>query len=217
MGALGCIPCDASRDSVSGSSECAICREGFFRLRASSSAKECSSCETMRGVRCDTNATVATLNLTKGYWRHSKATREVWPCKRNGGWSPCFGGDDAGVDGVGYCAPGYHGPRCELCDGPTQSMHFDRLEARCHGCGDTTALRFGVPLAVLGVAIICGGVYIATARSTGAISGAIHSLTDRAQMVWQAAGMRFKMKVAIGFYQCMSAVPSVFNVVPPDG
>ena len=29
--------------------------------------------------------------------------------------------------------------------------------------------------------------------------------------------MRYKVKVLVGFYQCLSAVPSVFNVVPPVG
>eukprot|EP00966_Prymnesium_polylepis_P119905 2770761-Prymnesium_polylepis.1 len=37
------------------------------------------------------------------------------------------------------------------------------------------------------------------------------------QAIWQDAGMRFKIKMLVGFYQCLAAVPSVFNVIPPVG
>jgi hypothetical protein len=36
-------------------------------------------------------------------------------------------------------------------------------------------------------------------------------------MVWQRAGMRFKLKALVGLYQCFAAVPSVFDVVAPPG
>ena len=35
--------------------------------------------------------------------------------------------------------------------------------------------------------------------------------------IWRSAGMRFKLKAFCGLYQCISAVPSVFNVVIPPG
>jgi len=79
---------------------------------------------------------MATLNMTARNWRHSTATRDTHLCKTDGSWTPCLGGDDAGFEGDGYCAPGYRGPRCELCDGPAHSRYFDKLDARCHDCGD---------------------------------------------------------------------------------
>eukprot|EP00966_Prymnesium_polylepis_P278485 6434361-Prymnesium_polylepis.1 len=38
---------------------------------------------------------------------------------------------------------------------------------------------------------------------------------ERIQLIWKTAGMRFKIKAAVGFYQCIAAVPGGLNVVPP--
>ena len=60
-----------------------------------------------------------------------------------------LGGGDAGTAGHGYCAEGYRGPRCELCDGLAHSRYFDKLDARCHDCGDMTARSAAVVCVVL--------------------------------------------------------------------
>ena len=41
-------------------------------------------------------------------------------------------------------APGYHGPRCELCNNEGagsafQRAYFDQLHARCYDCGNVTS------------------------------------------------------------------------------
>jgi hypothetical protein len=66
-------------------------------------------------------------------------TTQTYHCKADGDWTPCRGGITAGDEGDGYCKEGYRGPRCELCDGSgsAYSRHFDKLDARCHDCGDT--------------------------------------------------------------------------------
>jgi hypothetical protein len=46
---------------------------------------------------------------------------------------------------------------------------------------------------------------------------ALLRLVRNARVVWQEAGMRYKYKALVGFYQCMAAVPSVYNVRPPIG
>jgi cobalamin biosynthesis protein CobD/CbiB len=45
----------------------------------------------------------------------------------------------------------------------------------------------------------------------------IERLIRRLREIWRSAGMRFKLKAFCGLYQCISAVPSVFNVVIPPG
>eukprot|EP00966_Prymnesium_polylepis_P089517 2072368-Prymnesium_polylepis.1 len=35
--------------------------------------------------------------------------------------------------------------------------------------------------------------------------------------IWHVAGMRYKFKALLGFYQCMAAIPSGYNVLPPPG
>jgi hypothetical protein len=109
-----------------------VCAEHHYRPYANSTKSECVPCERVAGIVCSANTTVVTFNLTAGYWRHSTATAETQPCKSDGSWTPCKGGANAGADGDGYCAQGYRGPRCELCDGPAYTRYFDKLEARCH-------------------------------------------------------------------------------------
>eukprot|EP00966_Prymnesium_polylepis_P123314 2851238-Prymnesium_polylepis.1 len=110
-----CKPCKLGQSSVNGSRQCTICAEDHY-LPANASASECTQCPA--SVSCGVKTIVKTLHLNHGYWRHSNGTMEMHLCKSDGSWSPCHGGLDAGHEGDGYCAPGHHGPRCELCDGP---------------------------------------------------------------------------------------------------
>jgi hypothetical protein len=79
---------------------------------------------------------MATLNVTRGFWRHSTSTVQTWYCKSSSDWSPCHGGVDAegyGALGMGsgYCEAaedgGYMGVRCEAC--VAENHHFDKLDA----------------------------------------------------------------------------------------
>ena len=38
-----------------------------------------------------------------------------------------------------------------------------------------------------------------------------------AKQLWEDARMQFKVKCVVGFYQCLAAIPSVYNVVAPTG
>ena len=201
-----CIPCPMGRYSVVGSPQCSICAEHHYRPSADSLASYCTLCDAMLGVSCGLNSTTATINLTAGYWRHSTATIEIYRCKSDGSWSPCSGGGDAGSDGNGYCADGYRGPRCELCDARTEySRYFDKLDARCHDCGDVSALAvaaFCVLLLVFLAAVGGKRAYTAAVRCsararTSRISRAVKRLTKpirTSRKLWKMAGMRFKMK-----------------------
>eukprot|EP00966_Prymnesium_polylepis_P116513 2692841-Prymnesium_polylepis.1 len=214
-----CVTCQLGQSSQSGSAQCTLCAKGYFRQHAHLPASECSSCDAIRGVQCDGNATITTFNMTAGYWRHSTATAETHFCKSDGSWSPCQGGADAGAEGNGYCAEGYRGPRCELCDGPAYTRHFDKLKARCRGCGDMTARA--APTFVITMLLFLAayfGIRTATHYSKG--SNACPKLLRAvlgAQAIWRDAGMRYKGKLLVGLYQCLSAVPSAFNVMPPLG
>ena len=109
-GSAACESCPVGRSSVSGSATCTICDSGYYRQHADSPSSECTPCSAIDGVSCRSNTTTETLSLTFGYWRHSTATLETWPCKSSGGRSPCVGGIDAGSNGNGYCAAGFRGP-----------------------------------------------------------------------------------------------------------
>eukprot|EP00966_Prymnesium_polylepis_P313944 7254705-Prymnesium_polylepis.1 len=217
-GEATCIPCPTGRHAAVGSAQCSICAEEYYRPSADSPATECTACNAIPGVSCGLNATIATLNMTTGHWRHSTATAETFLCRSDGSWTPCTGGADAGVDGDGYCADGYRGPRCELCDGPAHSRHFHRLQARCDDCGDVSGRTVAISSAALLVALAYFGLDSAAVRTKGSTAcGALLGGIRYAQAIWQAAGMRYKVKALVGFYQCIAAVPSAFDVVPPLG
>jgi hypothetical protein len=214
-----CAPSKSSGDGALGNDGCDICDEGFYRPSALSSSSLCEPC--LDVATCPLNATILSLDLLRGRWRHSPATTDVHICKSSGDWSPCRGGNDAGVEGDGYCAKDYRGPRCELCDGQAYSKFFDKLDARCHDCGDMTA-RTVVLLSVMLLLIL-----LATISGSSATAGRLKGSFDACrvplrliryvQTIWQGAGMRCKVKTLMGFYQCLAAAPSVYNVQPPLG
>jgi hypothetical protein len=219
-GGAACVECKDSRNSSSGSAQCSVCAEGYYRPFANSSAAECTSCAALRGVSCASNATIETLRLAAGYWRHSTATRHTYLCKADGSWSPCVGGADAAADGDGYCADGYRGARCELCDGPAYSRFFEKLDARCHDCGDMPA-RSAVAVCVVLLLILLAAMSFSPAiiRRLKPLEACSRLLrwAGYLQIVWKDAGMRYKVKALVGFYQCVAAVPSVYSVQPPIG
>ena len=216
-GAEFCSVCARPTTSVQGSSECSDCEENYYRPLAASDAAKCTQCDAVRGLRCQYNATMASLTLARRWWRHSNATMQTWLCRASGSWTPCAGGTDTKGEGDGYCADGYRGPRCELCEGPAYSRYFDKLEARCHDCGDMTA-RYAVLVCVMLLLLLAGatGGMSSSLRSSAAC-GSLLQLIRTAQTIWQRAGMRYKIKLLVGFYQCLAAVRSVFNMVPPLG
>eukprot|EP00966_Prymnesium_polylepis_P263702 6091801-Prymnesium_polylepis.1 len=179
---------------------------------------------TIDGINCTTNATIQTLNIEWGYWRHSGTTAQTWFCKSSGSWSPCIGGSLAGADGGQYCAAGHHGPRCELCDG---DQYFHKLDAKCHECGDVTSsatIIFCTVFVVLLTSAGGGAALFRAFRRTRSKHTRFLRARDvvvrkvlTAKRLWKKSGLRYKVKVLVGFFQCVAAVPSVFNVAVPRG
>jgi hypothetical protein len=218
-----------------------VCGENQYRPLENSSASECAPCNAIPGIICGANPTIATLNLTAGYLRHSVATTEAYRCKADGSWSPCSGGGDAGDEGDGYCGPGYLGPRCELCDAPADSRYFDKLDVRCHDCGNVTQ-QVATPFCILLFLVTVAAVIRAREdrRMAAARRSSTHSPQRKtsfhtprlkqssrlkkllkkiksARKCWESAGMPFKVKALVGLVQCLAAVPSVFDVAAPNG
>jgi hypothetical protein len=203
---------------VAGSAQCTFCSQNFYRPHASSPAAECTSCGALPGVSCIANSTIETLQLERGHWRHSTATTKTYTCRSSFTWSPCRGGSENTTDHNAYCAAGYHGPRCELCNGPAHSRYFDKLQARCKDCGNVSGQTITVIGALLLLLAATYGLNTTIHRIKG--SPACDALLEwirTAQTVWRTAGMRYKLKALVGFYQCIAAVPSVFDVVAPLG
>ena len=219
LGAAKCISCEAGHNSTSGSAACTMCSRDFFRPDAGSPVTACTSCDEIPSVSCGQNTTTRTLTINHGYWRHSTATLETWRCVISEGWSPCRGGDEAGHSGDGYCAPGYFGPRCELCNSTVQEAEFfDELNARCRSCSELTTTNI-ITLCFLGIVVAVASVVTAAARLDSRSAAPLPLLRKFRGMrkIWRRAGMQFKVKALVGLYQCVGAVPSVFDVTTPSG
>ena len=202
----GCLACPAGYSSSNGSAECTFCSEGFYLQQPSSvpavaaSPNDpppliCLPCSDVGGVECHENATFASISLHLGYWRHGAATEVTYRCRTSGEWSPCAGGSDAGTDGVGYCASGFHGPKCEVCVEP--SHYFDSVSARCRACGDVAA-RAAAACAIaaaLGLVILAAVLFFDSEHPpSGGLALRLHRKVVSMITIWKAAGMQCKLK-----------------------
>jgi hypothetical protein len=105
--------------------------------------------------------------------------------------------------------------RCEKCT--AENHYFDESQARCLDCGDIAA-KVTVAAGTLSILLRAAvAVRVVIHRHQGSAARTLLHWLQSAQRVWQVAGMRYKVKRLVGFYQCISAVPSVFNVVTPTG
>ena len=222
-----CRRCEQSTSSVPGATSCDVCAEGYFAPLDASG--ECVPC--VEWASCGFNTSTATLQVNDGWWRHSLMTVDAHKCERERGYSPCAGGGLANEplpgDGDGYCHADHRGPRCELCrDRDGAKYYFDRYTARCKECpsGRSRAI-LAIALATMAMVCIFGALAAGVALLES--SRQLNSKTyPRAQQALSAgrrsfefckrAGMRSKLKILIGTYQCIAAIPSVFNVSAPE-
>ena len=104
-------------------------------------SQACLPCASLKGVTCEWNATVVTMVVLHGFWRASRFTTETAECRTAGAWTPCAAGRNGSKQGLGYCAAGYYGPKCELCE--RGNSYFDATAARCRTCGDIVVRLVG--------------------------------------------------------------------------
>ena len=109
------------------------CPEGFYYTERTSHV--CRLCPSLANCSDAPAMTLAELPLARGSWRQTNRTASIFKCSMAmDGYTPCLGGTTAGDLGEGYCAPGYSGPMCEVCE-PT--YYFNRAEAQCRVCPST--------------------------------------------------------------------------------
>ena len=192
-GAVECRSCESSRSSDVGATSCSFCREGFFRVDWGS---VCTPCGRLSGVTCPRNATIETLALVQGYWRHSMHTVESHRCRRTGdAWTPCAGRLFAGVEGEGYCEPGFHGPRCEVC--LDENHYFNSDSARCKECGNVArgvSLALTGMLSVLALAALAAVALTRPALQRWTTLKKMQQTAHSLRSLWHRAGMQCKLK-----------------------
>ena len=187
-----------------------MCAASFYR-----SPDGCTPCDTLQGVSCKFNTTVATLELAPSNWRHSERTKVVYSCLApEGGGRPCKGGNVTGTDGVGYCNAGHSGPRCELCDG---DRYLWTLEARCYDCADSWVILGWIALTLAATTVLVGLALALAFRRQWLTRGMLHRAWQTMHLSLKALGVQSKVKQLISFVQVIAAVPSVYGASLPSG
>lgn len=200
--------CSTPKFSEEGSKACVACMGGYYLHPDATLALPSEQC-----VRCPAEATncsysnvsLTTLPLLPQRWRLSAASSTLYKCPANGqsGMTPCVGGTSAGVDGVGYCLPGHHGPMCQVCDvSNSSSMFFDSGAARCVECPDLRNALFELSIMVIVTVVAIGLLLLASARPPRWLGGVARLLHDARARV-SGAALLPKAKILVGGFQIM--------------
>jgi hypothetical protein len=168
-------------------------------------ATSCSVCPV--GFTCDDVAVnVTSAGVATGFWRPSAASVLAKRCPHP---SACLGGAapprEYDHSSSSLCAPGLAGAYCQLCD---TAQVFVASHVHCEAC-TTPRNRALLLIAVLlvGALVSCG---------TRRLWPQPCARRVRALLPWFArVSMRTKLKICVGFYQVLTALPSVYSVSYP--
>jgi uncharacterized membrane protein YbaN (DUF454 family) len=230
-----CEPCPHMLWSRPGSRECPICAAGFFE-----STTGCEVCPKWADCpRHLTNLTLRTVPLKFGYWRLSDRTADVRSCTttKNATVSACLGS----VDGTNvtaestsggllgrklqdeesstpeadrYCMPGHTGTLCRLC--LAEDTYYDTDSSSCKPCTDARGHLFevGIPVTifVLVVLFVLAQAYVYYRDRMPRTTRFVVTLKEASAN----GGLPPKLKIAIGFYQVVSTLSSVYRIPFPE-
>jgi len=210
-----CRRCNVGQDSLaaSGSEQCDMCAEGYYRLSADP-ADHCTSCDRIGGVTCPLNATLEKLNLHEGHWRISATSLEVHKCwtPSNSRLSPCKGGSNSDFESAGYCREGHNGPRCELCSNSSQYYS----QGVCLDCPEASSRLLAFAFISLALLAFLVGVYAASLRLAPRLYYHGKQWVRRCYARCMRLALIAKLKLAFAFFQTMSLLPTVYDTDLPE-
>ena len=139
------INCPGDTFSVAGSSACDRCIRSFYLSTIDGTCRKCPD-----GTLCniDGNSTEEKLTLHSGYWRISAESEVVLKCPLR---DACTGGVIFENSGDSYCAQGYTGPLCAVCD---IGYFYETSTLACLNCAGRSS-----PEGIMS-ALVCGFVVI---------------------------------------------------------
>ena len=231
-----CIPCPHPSFSGEGSTTCSICKPDYYHAGSdpaailASPAEECRPCPP--NANCSApGATLATLAVSRGYWRASPLSAVLTKCRAFGGSAKagekrCAGSEasSAGAtDGrraeeaaLNYCAPDFSGPECQLCAEPNHHLVDGD---RCKQCLAVRTAAGQIAALAVGVCIACGlalAAFSVDSWRNKACIGPLLRLADRAVAFSYGIGLIPKSKVLLGFYQICIVLSTTYSVRLPE-
>lgn len=221
-----CTSCVVPTASVSGSTTCDICIQGYYLdpFANCSAAAEldvcapCLSCLSQAGdplTSCPRDTTLATVLLERGRWRYSAQSQTVTRCATGitTGETSCVGGSDAGLDGKGYCLSNHSGFLCQLCD--LEEHYWSTYSGLCEECPIVPDL-IGLMIAILcAVAAVVALLLWIMWHPPPMLRGLSQSM-QRAYVKARHFALVPKAKVLIAMYQCVTLIPTVYAVELPN-
>jgi hypothetical protein len=178
------------------------CEPGFYVAPRATSCVACPVGFTCNGY--GVNVTIAAV--ATGFWRPSAssvlAKRCPYPPACLGGVTPTRAYDQTSGS---LCAPGLAGAYCQLCD---STRIFVASRVHCEACATprNKALLL-IALLFIGALALCGTRRLWTQPC---------ARRARALLLWfTRVSMRTKLKILIGFYQVLTALPAVYSVSYP--
>ena len=215
-----CTPCPLYTNSTLGAIECTFCTDN--RQRLPGVAAETYTCE-----RCPNRAecpyegtdglegiTLDLIDVNRAYWRLDNLSRDVQACAAYGDTTPCTGGQLGGVDGSGYCEPGYVGPLCSVCDAGfwNETRYFEERYAECKRCPSASYFS------ALYISLICIPLVLFIVLRHVHNTGSPRKLAQflvQSMMYWKSLSLEARCKQLIGFAQVITAVGSTYSVPTP--
>ena len=180
-GTSTCSDCPGNDYSSSGSSVCDLCLRGFYRHGAPTSTPTpspsvlCKKCPD--GTECpdDGGSTQEQLKLSAGYWRIDALSVLIEECPMPTGCSnstSAFGADgesrrlDNTAYGERYCAEGYNGPLCAVCE---PGFFHDTEKNVCEACRSSSDqqayLLTSVPMLIIYSVVILTIIFLVAKRT----------------------------------------------------
>ena len=185
----------------------------------------CESCAGAEsGVVCSAlGASLETLPVSRGFWRASNRTTDVVECALGieGDGKQCVGGSDAGSGSVrtgnggdGYCRPGHSGPLCAVCT--DEDDYFDPVANECTACPSDYGRQTAIVLGCISALVIVYGLGAWVYNRPLVRLRRLHRWMHRVSAHLRVINLQPKIKIVVGFYQVVRAIPTVYDVNLPD-
>jgi len=201
-GQLRCEACSAyqlGRSSREGATTCAFCEDGLY-LAADPAAgafdfKDCFACPSH--ATCFEGATLATMELDKGYWRTSSDSPKLKECAVEGA---CRGGN------ASSCAEGYHKTMCAICE---PDHYREVATGACLACDGSAARRSFVLYLIL-VVFMLSLLVVAVVALRRILRRAVRRACEFEKIIPDAAAPA----LAKGIQEALAAAPAPATDVP---
>jgi len=208
IGSIQCPQCPFRLSSHGGRrSVCTFCDVGFFLNDTNVPSQSlferpdnyCKNCPL--NAECTTNTSLATLQISAGFWRDSLKASTIYKCQSS---DVCKSSGHPQNNINDYCIENHSGPLCESC--VENNYHFSRAKGKCIKCPDIRAqITISCVTFFIG-AIICVAIYAVISGSRW------KKYVEMASLIIARTNLQAKLKILVSFLQVVVTIEKVYGV-----